>query len=275
MFDGKAFGEEMTGIVKRYVDRVAAPLIEQNAALVARVAALEGRSLERGEPGRGVDGAEIRDGILVLRLSDGQESAAGKVTGDPGRDGPTVDEIVRAMHEPAVELVRDAVEAAVAALPAPEKGEPGEPGKPGATGDPGQDGCGIKDMVVDRDGALVVTFDDGRMKNMGVVIGRDGEPGKDGRDGFSLDDFDCEPVDERSIKLMFTRGDVMHSFELEFPVIIYRDVFKAGESYARGDAVTWGGSLWIALRATDAKPDSADSGWRLAVKKGRDGKDAK
>ena len=74
---------------------------------------------------------------------------------------------------------------------------------------------------------------------------------------------------------MFTRGDTKHSFELEFPVIIDRGVFKEGQAYVRGDAVTWGGSLWIAQKETGAKPDGPDSGWRLAVKKGRDGKDAK
>ena len=46
-------------------------------------------------------------------------------------------------------------------------------------------------------------------------------------------------------------------------------------TYVRGDAVTWGGSLWIAQKETSAKPDSPESGFRLAVKKGRDGKDAK
>jgi hypothetical protein len=68
---------------------------------------------------------------------------------------------------------------------------------------------------------------------------------------------------------------VAHSYELEFPVPIDRGVFKEGEPYVRGDVVTWGGSLWIAQKATSAKPDSPDSGFRLAVKRGRDGKDAK
>lgn len=99
--------------------------------------------------------------------------------------------------------------------------------------------------------------------------------GERGEAGFGLDHFDVEPVDHRTVRLSFTQGDQRFEADLKFPVTIYRDVFKQGESYDPGDAVTWGGSLWIAQRATDAKPDSPDSGWKLAVKKGRDGKDAK
>jgi hypothetical protein len=169
------------------------------------------------------------------------------------------------------------------ARPAPEKGDKGDPGE----SIKGETGVGLAGALIDRSGVLVLTLSDGTTRDLGPVVGKDGtngqdgadglpgEPGKDGADGFGLDDFDCQPVDERTIKLMFTRGETCHSYELEFPVTIYRDVFKAGETYARGDAVTWGGSLWIAQKETDAKPDSPESGWKLAVKKGRDGKDAK
>ena len=116
-------------------------------------------------------------------------------------------------------------------------------------------------------------MDDGTTKDLGPIIGKDGEPGKDGRDGFSLDDFDCQPVDERTIKMTFVRGEVAHSYELQFPVIVYRGVFKEGESYERGDTVTWGGSLWHCDTPTKEKPGT--EAWTLAAKKGRDGKDAK
>lgn len=154
-----------------------------------------------------------------------------------------------------------------------EKGEPGEPGKDGANGIDGKDGRGVKELLIDRDGVLVASMDDGEMKALGPVVGRDGEkgePGKDGEDGFDLDDFDVQPVDERTIKLMYLRGDTCHSFELEFPVPIYRGVYKAGETYSRGDLVTWGGSLHHCDRETSEKPDSKD--WSLAARKGRDAK---
>jgi hypothetical protein len=118
-------------------------------------------------------------------------------------------------------------------------------------------------------GELVLTLEDGRLIRTGIRDGKDGEPGKD---GFDLDDFDCQPVDERTIKLMFTRGDTVHSYELAFPVPVYRHVFKEGETYARGDVVTWGGSSWHCEKETTEKP-GAGGDWVLMVKKGRDGKD--
>ena len=68
----------------------------------------------------------------------------------------------------------------------------------------------------------------------------------------------------------FRRGDVIKSIQL--PCIIDRGPFRTGESYQKGDAVSYGGGLWIAQEETQDKPDGG-KGWRLAVKKGRDGKD--
>ncbi|WP_336334628.1 phage portal protein [Pseudomonas putida] len=61
--------------------------------------------------------------------------------------------------------------------------------------------------------------------------------------------------------------------KLDLPVMIYRGVFSPGE-YLPGDTVTWAGSLWHCEDPTSDKPGEAGSkGWRLAVKRGRDGKD--
>ena len=52
----------------------------------------------------------------------------------------------------------------------------------------------------------------------------------------------------------------------------YRGVYRAGIRYQPQDAVTWGGSLWVAQEATDAKPGEAEAesrSWRLAVKRGK------
>jgi integrin beta 3 len=64
-------------------------------------------------------------------------------------------------------------------------------------------------------------------------------------------------------------------FTFHVPTVIDRGVYRADESYQRGDGVTWAGSFWIAQKDTSAKPDAPDGGWRLAVKRGRDGKDGK
>lgn len=161
----------------------------------------------------------------------------------------------------AEEIIAEAVSRAVEALPKPKDGEPGA------------DGIGMAGALIDRAGHLRIRMTNGTDHDLGEVVGRDGKRGKD---GLGFDDMDVQVLDDdRTIELAFRRGDEEKAFTLKWPTIIDRGVYKAGESYDAGDAVTWGGSLWIAQRATDAKPDTPESGFRLAVKKGRDGKDAK
>jgi len=57
------------------------------------------------------------------------------------------------------------------------------------------------------------------------------------------------------------------------PLVIDRGVFRADGLYDKGDGVTFGGSFWIAQTETAARPGEGNTDWRLAVKKGRDGKD--
>jgi hypothetical protein len=55
----------------------------------------------------------------------------------------------------------------------------------------------------------------------------------------------------------------------------YKGVYRKGCSYSRNQAVSHQGSLWIAVKNYPEKePGEPSSGWRLSVKKGRDGKDA-
>jgi len=142
-------------------------------------------------------------------------------------------------------LVEETVAKAVAALPA------------------AKDGVGLVGALIDREGNLVVTLTDGSTKNLGGVLGRD---------GFSLEDF--EVVDgEETFMLRFTRGDVVKEFPLPKPTLadFYRGVWKEGPHKA-GSVVTWGGSIWLAKRETEDRPETSDA-WTLIVKKGRDGKD--
>ena len=121
--------------------------------------------------------------------------------------------------------------------------------------------------MIDRTGALVVTLSDGKMCPLGRVDGKDGDP------GLGFDDMSIEQTGERQATLKFVRGEQVKTFDLSVPAVIDRGVFKEGQAYTLGDAVTFGGSLWIAQKDTGDKPDGPDTGWRLAVKKGRDGRD--
>jgi hypothetical protein len=93
------------------------------------------------------------------------------------------------------------------------------------------------------------------------------------RDGWTLDHFDAELSDRgRVLTLTLTSGEITLRRELRTALMIYRGVFKPGDSYELGDTVTWAGSLWHCNGATVEKPGDGET-WTLAVKKGRDGKD--
>lgn len=148
-------------------------------------------------------------------------------------------------------LMQDLVDKAVAGLPAPK------------------DGVGIAGAVIDREGNLVVTLTNGAAVTLGRVIGKDGDPG---RDGLGFDDMEIVHDGARSFVVRLIRGDVVKEFPFVLPVVIDRGVFKEGTEYEFGDAVSFGGSLWIAQKSTTDRPGTSDA-WRLSVKKGRDGKD--
>ena len=63
--------------------------------------------------------------------------------------------------------------------------------------------------------------------------------------------------------------------QLEAHPLKYCDVWKSGGDYRAGNFVSWGGSVWHCNEdATTEKPGTS-AAWTLAVKRGRDGKDAK
>lgn len=103
--------------------------------------------------------------------------------------------------------------------------------------------------------------------------GRNGRDGKDGRDGLGFDDVLVEYDGERSFSVTFTRGERTKSFPFTLPVVLDRGFWKEGTAVQKGDAMTFGGSYWIAQKATSTKPDIGNADWRLCAKRGRDGKD--
>ncbi|MBI1189023.1 MAG: hypothetical protein GC206_17085 [Alphaproteobacteria bacterium] len=59
------------------------------------------------------------------------------------------------------------------------------------------------------------------------------------------------------------------------PVLADHGVHEVGKAYPEAAVVTFRGGMWIAQRDTTGTPGTPDSGWRLAVKAGRDGRDAR
>lgn len=97
--------------------------------------------------------------------------------------------------------------------------------------------------------------------------------GKDGRDALDIEDFELSLNDDnRTVTMSLKRGDVLVEKSVKLPVILDRGVFSETESYEKGDAVSYGGSLWISQKdAPEGKPGTGED-WRLSVKRGRDGK---
>jgi hypothetical protein len=105
--------------------------------------------------------------------------------------------------------------------------------------------------------------------------GRDGQPGAPGDDGLGFDDLTVEHDGERLITVKVTNGVRTKAFPITIPAMIYREVYRAETAYAKGDCVSFGGSIWTALRDTAEKPGNGCKDWRLSVKHGRDGRDGR
>jgi len=186
------------------------------------------------------------NGELLLQFGDGETRSLGRVTAQDGRDG------------------RDGADASPIDL------------SPLLARLDALTTLSVTGSLIDRSGELLLLRADGSSLNAGKVVGRDGIDGKDGEigpAGLGFDDLDVTlAADGRTITITFEREDISEAFELELPLMIYRGVYEAGTEYRSGDAVTFGGSAWVANRPTTTRPgEGAD--WTLAVKRGRDGKD--
>ncbi|EEX5946498.1 phage portal protein [Escherichia coli] len=85
-------------------------------------------------------------------------------------------------------------------------------------------------------------------------------------------DIDVSMTGERLFSVVIRHSSGQRTEKtFSLPVMLYRGVFRAGETYHPGDTVTWGGSLWHCNSMTGDKPGEAhSSGWTLAAKRGRD-----
>ncbi|EGD1674529.1 phage portal protein, partial [Escherichia coli] len=85
-------------------------------------------------------------------------------------------------------------------------------------------------------------------------------------------DIDVSMTGERLFSVVVRQSSGQRTAKtFSLPVMLYRGVFRAGETYHPGDTVTWGGSLWHCNSMTGDKPGEAhSSAWTLAAKRGRD-----
>jgi len=106
--------------------------------------------------------------------------------------------------------------------------------------------------------------------------GRDGVDGKAGVDGRDFGDLAVIHDGERTITLLGGAGDQVREVGRIYlaGLPLYRGVWTDGREYHSGDRVTWGGSEWHCTMPTQSKPGDGSKAWTLAVKRGRDGRDA-
>ncbi len=133
------------------------------------------------------------------------------------------------------ELIRAAVDSAVAAIPVPKDGADGAPGRDGKDGVDGRDGApgaDGKDGIDGKDGAP-------GERGMDGAPGRDGEPGKDGRDGKDGEQGKEGPPGKLAIVKEWADG-----VHYEADVV----AFKGGTYQARKDTAQQpGGEDWLCL----------------------------
>lgn len=246
--DIEKFAAAMAPAIRAQVTKATEPLL-------AKIAELEARGVP--EPIKGADGRDGRD----------------------GENGKSI------TPDDVAPMIAAEVAKAVADIPAPADGKDGSDGADGQDGKDGADGASValgdvERMVEGRVAAWALDFERRAQGVLERAVDRmpkpaDGADGRDGKDGVGFDDLTVEHDGERGIVLRFARGSEVKEFPMSFPVTIDRGVYKDDSAYQRGDAVTWGGSLWIAQKdSPESKPGMGD-GWRLAVKKGRDGRDSK
>lgn len=290
MFDPEAFGAAMGDLIREAVEPLHRQISELQSQIKAApdiealvVAEVERRVAAIPVPTNGKDADMLQvEAALERALESFKEAGAAAIQALPvpkdGENGasvtiddvrPILDAEVKAMTESAAQQL----DAAIKALPVPKDGEPGKDG----TSVTLDDVSGVLEVAVSK---WALEFERRAQDTIQKAIDKipapkDGTNGKDGRDGLGFDDLEVEYDGERTITLKMQKGDVIKEANITLPVVLDRQIFKEGKSYQAGDGVTWGGSYWIAQKDTSAKPDTEDSGWRLAVKRGRDGKDGR
>lgn len=305
MLDPIEFGKAMAAIVRE----AQTPLLARIEALEKRQPERgergekgergeSGPQGDRGEPGvageRGPQGEKGETGVSIkgdpgpqgergepgVSGEKGERGEKGE-KGDSGRDADPIDikdvcaelltmpELKALVDLHTAESVQDYFKANP--VQHGKDGRDGERGPPGESikGEPGADGIGLAGAMIDRDGCLVVTTTKGVPMNLGRVVGKDGERGKDGAD-FSHCTIEYDG--ERSLIIRGNGGEIVK----RMPIPIDKGYWREGLSVEKGDIVTHAGNAWIALRDNAVKPchENKDD-WRLFARGGRDGADGR
>jgi hypothetical protein len=156
---------------------------------------------------------------------------------------------------------------ALARIPGPEgkRGPKGEAGDKGERGESGKIGPAGRDGLDGKDGER----------------GQKGEAGRNATDLLALREYIDDQIAQVLKAARVTTADGGRTLliaiagtvhEIKTAVVLDAGVWTEGRFYLPGDAVSHLGSLTIAQVETSEKPGKSDH-WRLAVRKGADGRD--
>ena len=164
--------------------------------------------------------------------------------------------------------VKPMVDDFLKSIPLPQNGKDGENGKDGQSVSIEQ----VKEIVENVTTKWQLEFERRAYDILEKAVDKFPKPvkGDKGEDGFGIDSF--QQIDARTVKAVYKRGDEVIEQTFKFPAVIDKGVYVKGTHHEQGDGVTFGGSYWIAQKDTDKAPMDGDD-WRLAVKRGKDGKD--
>jgi hypothetical protein len=234
--DLDALVDSIAGVVKEYVDEKVAevPAGKDGAPGPEGPRGPQGDRGEKGEPGEAIVGPVGPAGPPGPRGDVGEKG----LDGAPGRDGA--------------------------------QGPSGAPGLPGTSVE-------LKDVLPHLEAHVAKWLNEVERRAVDQVLRAiDAIPRpRDGVDGMGIENLEVTDNGDGLVTFAFVGGDVRREFSVQVPRFSDRGVWKEGSDYLRGDGVSSGGSLWIAQKdAPRGRPGDPDSDWRLAVKKGRDGRDA-
>jgi len=177
--------------------------------------------------------------------------------------GDVVDEAIKKLPKPDISDLIKKVDDAIKSIPAPDK--PLNPPTP-------------EEVALSMKGLFsewALSFE--RNANLVLQKAVDNIPkpkdGEDGRDALDLEDLSLTiGEDKRTVTIALKRGETVIEKSIKLATIIDKGVYKDEGEYEQGDAVTFGGCLWIAQKdAPKGKPGTTED-FRMAVKRGRDGK---
>lgn len=251
MFDPEKFGQAMGEAIRKAVEPLQAEIASLKAQLAAIPEPVPGKDGEPGQPGKDCDMAAVKSMV---------EEAVKAIPVIKGKDGTGIQSSSLWQREGGGVGVKLSLTDGTSVdfdVPA---------------GKSGDDGLGMAGAMIDRDGALQITMTNGEVKNLGVVVGKDGSPGKDGEHGVSLDSFDMDYIEEtHEVRIKATCGT--RTKELRYPAggIRAGGYWREGTKALAGQVFTHDGSTWAAKSATTAKPSTDSEDWILMARKGRDG----